>query len=394
MQPGNHEPGDLLLGVPNRSTGGAGPASLGYESLVPSPTPALSLDVPGSPTLVHAMINDRLHPLLSKAEPAQEATLDRMHAPKQQLGRREVQEVQANQALTDFTMGGHVTGVAWSLNPYAGCHHACAYCYVPSTIHAQRQRWGRYVLVKRELPRLLAKELGRKERRTVYLSTGTDAYQPIEAERELTRKLLVRLAREDWPVEILTRSPLILRDLDVLERFTNLRVGMSVPTLDDGQRRILEPGAPAIGARLDTLRQLSRQGFTTFANLSPAYPLTGELTAEDVAVAFAEAGVQWVNTSFWRRRGSIVMPIWDTVRGTEHEGLATFIANKEPQEALRDELQAAFDRIGLPLHTGFYNPPFEEAGFRSGHKQLRLGQVPIKARPTSSSLARPDRRTR
>lgn len=326
------------------------------------------------------MIDDRRHPLLSKGQTPTETTLDRPRPPKQRLGERQVQEVPVRQALTDFTMGGDVTGVAWSLNPYAGCHHACAYCYVPSTIHAERQRWGTYVLVKRGLARKLDEELGRKEVRTVYLSTGTDAYQPIEAERKLTRKLLIQLAREDWPVEILTRSPLILRDLDVLERFTHLRVGMSVPTLDDELRRLLEPGAPAIQARLDTLKQLAQAGLTTFANLSPAYPLTDDLTAADVAETFAEVGVQWVNTSYWRRRGSIVMPIWDEVRGTEHEHIARFIANREPQEALRAELEAAFDQLGIPLHTGFYNPPFGEATLDDGVKQLKLGQVPVEAR--------------
>lgn len=325
------------------------------------------------------MIDDRRHPLLSQAEPASETTLDRLRSPKQDLAGRSVQEVQPRQALTDFTMGGNITGVAWSLNPYAGCHHACAYCYVPSTIHAERQRWGSYVLVKRNLARLLDEELARKDRRTVYLSTGTDPYQPIEAERKLTRKLLATLARHDWPVEVLTRSPLILRDVDVLDRFTHLRVGLSVPTLDDEMRELLEPGAPAIGARLETLRELAQQGFRTFANLSPAYPLTGDLTPIDVAETFAETGVGWVNTSFWRRRGSIVVPIWDQVRGTDLEWVATFIANRGPQEKLRADLAEAFGRLGIPLHTGFYNPPFEGASFDDGLKQLKLHQVPVEA---------------
>lgn len=341
------------------------------------------------------MIDDRRHPLLSKAEPASETTLDQPSPPKHRLGERHVQEVPVRQALTDFTMGGNVSGVAWSLNPYAGCHHACAFCYVPSTIHAERQRWGTYVLVKRDLARKLDEELDRKDPRTVYLSTGTDPYQPIEAERKLTRKLLERLAREDWPIEILTRSPLVLRDVDVLARFTNLRVGLSVPTLDDDLRRLLEPGAPAIDGRLDTLRELTRQGFRVFANLSPAYPLTGGLTAMDVAEAFAEAGVEWVNTSFWRRRGSIVVPIWDKLRGTEHEDVASFIANRGPQQALREQLEAAFDHLGIPLHTGFYNPPFEVASFDDGLKQLKLHQVPVEARaraPRRSSRSRSEER--
>jgi DNA repair photolyase len=329
------------------------------------------------------MIDDRRHPLLSKAEPVGQTQLGDEQAPKDRLGSRQVQEVEAETALTDFTRGGNVTGEAWSLNPYAGCHHACTYCYVPNTISAERKRWGNYVLVKRNLLRLLRDELDRKQPRTVYLSTGTDPYQPIEAERELTRKALRLLSRHDWPVEVLTRSPTVLRDLDVLEDIDHLRVGMSVPTLDDDVREILEPAAPSIEARLDTLSHLSRAGLTVFANYAPACPLTGDLTAMDVAEAFGEAGVQWVNTSFFRHRGHIVVPIWDEVRGTEDEHLARFVANREPQETLRAELQEALGRLGIPLHTAFYNPPFEIAGVRSGYKQLTLGQVPVEARPTA-----------
>jgi DNA repair photolyase len=326
------------------------------------------------------MIDDRRHPLLSKAEPAGQTTLDRLETPKDELGDRGVQEVQADQALTDFTMGGNVSGVAFSFNPYAGCHHDCLYCYVPNTIHTERRRWGRYVLVKRNSVRLLDDELDRKDPRTVYLSTGTDPYQPVEAERELTRKALRLLAREDWPVEVLTRSPLVLRDLDVLDEFTHLRVGMTVPTLDDELREHLEPGAPAIEARLDALGELSREGLTVFANYAPAYPFTGDWSARDVAEAFAEAGVQWVNTSYWRRRGSIVVPIMDELEGTEYEDVASFVANRPPQEEQREELREALARLGIPLHTAFYNPPFQLAGLQAETKQLKLGQLPVEAR--------------
>jgi len=327
------------------------------------------------------MRDDDRHALLSKAEPAGQTRLDRLHEPKDRLGDQRVREVEADEVLTDFTRGGTVTGVAWSLNPYAGCHHACRYCYVPDTIRAERDRWGSYVLVKRNLHRLLRDELDRKDPLTVYLSTGTDPYQPIEAEREHTRRALELLARRDWPVEVLTRSPLVLRDLDVLQEFTHVRVGMSVPTLDDEVRQALEPQAPEIQARLDALEELAGAGLPTFANYAPACPFTGGLSAEDVAEAFAKAGVQWVNTSFFRRRGTVVVPIWDEVRGTELEELASFAANDAPQEALREELREALGSYGLPLHTAFYNPPFEIAGFQEPTTQLKLGQHPIEARP-------------
>jgi DNA repair photolyase len=327
-------------------------------------------------------VDDDRHPLLSQAEAAGQTTLDRLTSPKEELGNREVGEVAADKALTDFTFGGNRSGVAYSLNPYAGCHHACAYCYVPSTMRAERKRWGRYVLVKRNLLRLLRSEVDRKDAKTVYVSTGTDPYQPVEAERELTRKALTVLAREEWPVEVLTRSPLVVRDLNLLHEFTNARVGLTVPTLDDDLRKLLEPGAPSIQARLDALRELSQAGLKVFANYAPAYPFTGDLEATDVAEAFARAGVQWVNTSHWRRRGSIVVPIMDALEGTRfEETVPHFVANREPQATLRTELREALSRRGIPLHTAFYNPPFQIAEFQPETKQLELGQLPIEATP-------------
>lgn len=322
-------------------------------------------------------VDDRKHPLLSKADDAAQLRLGE-EDPKRDLGPRRIREVTVRQALTAFGFGGSRPDAAWSLNPYAGCHHACLYCYVPDTMRAERRRWGRYVLVKRNLPRRLADELDRRDRRTVYLSTGTDPYQPVEADRELTRRLLAQLAEADWPLEVLTRSPLVLRDVDCLETISHLRVGLSVPTLDDDLRRILEPGTPPVSARLRTLARLAEQGFTTFANLSPAYPLTGGLDASDVAGTLRDAGVRWVNTSFWRRRDRILPPIFDRLHGTRYEEVARFVADRDRQLALRETLRDALDEVGLPLHTGFYNPPFEQARVEPPHEQTRLDRLPVR----------------
>src|SRR5262249_7514922 len=159
-----------------------------------------------------------------------------------------------------------------------GCLHRCAYCYVPDTMKVERKRWGNYVIVKQNAPALLRRELAAKARLTVHLSTATDPYQAVEGERQITRRCLDVLARRDWPLEARTRSPLVVRDAPILRRFTQLRVGLSVPTLDDAARRIVEPAAPAIASRLRALGRLADEGFTTFANYSPAYPPTGDVT--------------------------------------------------------------------------------------------------------------------
>lgn len=306
-------------------------------------------------------IDDALHPSLRRARPLGQLELDRLDdgPGRAAYGATHVQEVEPRTALTDFHMGGHrdPDTVAWSLNPYTGCQHRCSYCFVPDTMKAQRERWGRYVIVKRTLPTRLAHELRRKPPGTTYLSTATDPYQPVEEEHRITRRCLEELARVDWPVDILTRSPLVLRDLDVLQRLSRLRVGLSVPTLDDRVRRAVEPHAPPIKARLRALHALADAGLTTYANYSPAYPFTGDATPARLAEAFRDAGVQWANASPWRRRRSILPVVAARLRGTPYEDLLPMIEDDRRQRRMRQTLQVAFDRVGVPLRTGFFNPP-------------------------------------
>lgn len=311
--------------------------------------------------------NDALHPMLRRAHGLAQLSLDDATAGADGLGRAsygacKVMESDGAGGLTDFTMGGEVTREAWSLNPYAGCLHACAYCYVPDTIHAERKRWGSYVMVKRDLPTRLARAIAKAEKaglkHTTYLSTATDPYQPAEAEHRITRKCLEVLARRDWPVEILSRSPLVLRDLDLFTQFSQIRVGLSVPTLDDQVRRVLEPAAPAIPARLRALRKLSDSGIATFANYTPACPPTTH-DADEVAATFLKAGAQWVNSKGLNRKETILAPLWERLRGGPWEDLTKFFASEPRQAAWHQELGAAFRKIGMPLSEPFFNPPFE-----------------------------------
>ncbi len=304
-------------------------------------------------------LDDTRHPLLSRARPPAQVHIDALAAGagRDHYGRVQVQEVEARSALTDFTQGGRTTGEAWSLNPYAGCQHQCSYCYVPDTIHAERWRWGTYVIAKTNLPTVLAREMRRKPRLTTYISTGTDPYQPVEEERRITRACLQVLARRDWPVDILTRGPLVTRDIDLLSRFSQIRVGLSIPTLDDDLRRLLEPAAPPIPARLAALRRLADAGLTVYANYCPAYPFTKDITPGDLAQTFREAGAQWANTSHWRYLESILAPVSSRLRETAYEDLVPFIADEARQRRRHRTLKVAFERAGVPLHTGFFNAP-------------------------------------
>jgi DNA repair photolyase len=330
--------------------------------------------------------NDAVHPTLSRARPLQQATLDRIGcAPgRPEYGACKVLESSGAGGLTDFTMGGSVTGECWSVNPYSGCAHACSYCYVPDTVHAERRRWGTYVIVKRDLPTRIARELPRRRRMTVFFSTATDPYQPAEAEHEVTRRCLEVLVRKDWPVEILTRSPLVVRDIDLFRQFSQVRVGLSIPTVDDEVRRVLEPKAPPIQARLDAIRELSAAGIPTFANYTPACPATSH-DAEGIARVLLDAGVHWANTSPWRRRSTTLGPVWERLRGTEWEWLTKHFASKDSQRSWQGELRRAFRTLGLPLGTSFFNSPFEWLEPGMTHPM----DVPVAAKPGPKTTTLP-----
>jgi len=320
------------------------------------------------------IVNDNLHSQLSKATRPAQCRIDD-EAPKpaaEAYGKVRALEIESEEALTDFTMGGSVTGVAWSINPYVGCLHACRYCYVPNTMHVERQRWGTYVVAKHNLPQRLRKELKHRKRLSVYISTSTDPYQAPEREHGITRACLRLLAREDWPVEVLTRSPLVLRDLDILKRLTRVRVGLSVPTIDDEARQALEPAAPAIPARLSALRKVADAGLPVFANYTPAYPPTNGHTMADVAEAFAKAGVHWINTTGWRRIPHILGPLWDRFHKTPWARLVKFIGDEKGQEALYADLVKEMRRVDIPVHTGFFNPPFDLAEPYEATSQMKL----------------------
>src|SRR5256885_7002523 len=177
--------------------------------------------------------------------------------------------------------------VDYSFNPYVGCFHACTFCYVPRLLQLDRTAWGTSVTVKRNAPTVLAREIRKLPKGLVMISTATDPYQFVEGRYRITRHALEVLLRAEWPVSVLSRSPLMVRDLDLFTQFGTIDVGMSVPTLDDRARALLEPWAPPIEARLRCLQTLADAGLRTFVSFAPAYPPTGDGTADASATEFA-----------------------------------------------------------------------------------------------------------
>jgi DNA repair photolyase len=166
------------------------------------------------------------------------------------------------------------------INPYSGCSHACRYCYAVFTKRFTRCRafqdapWGTYIMVKDYKNKKI--QLEKIKEKVVLLSSVTDPYQPIEKEYRVTRQCLELLRPAEAYVEILTKSDLVLRDIDLLKTIPHLTVGISLVTDNDSIRHNFEPNAPSVERRVAALKELKASGIKTYLFISPILPgLTG-----------------------------------------------------------------------------------------------------------------------
>jgi DNA repair photolyase len=163
----------------------------------------------------------------------------------------------------------------YALNPYIGCAHGCLYCYARgyTRIAEVVERWGRLVYVKENLLDVLRQEARKLKPGLVGVSTITDPYQPIENTEELTRRAIQVLLKGGFRVSIQTKSPLVVRDLDILLEYArSVDVGFTIITMDEGVSSILEPGAPPPRARAEALIKISRAGIRTWLFYGPVIP--------------------------------------------------------------------------------------------------------------------------
>jgi DNA repair photolyase len=217
------------------------------------------------------------------------------------------QEIQVRSALAS------VSGMPfrWALNPYRGCTHACEYCYARKYQRHLELGTGddfsSVILVKANLPRLLARELQRPtwSRELVAVGTATDAYQPIEGHYRLTRQCLEALTDASTPFSIVTKGPMVVRDLDVLTRATRqagCQVFMSVPSVDEEAWSRLEPGTAPPAQRLRALRQLQDAGVSVGVLMMPLVPgiTTSHEQIHRTIQAIHEAGLPISGTAVTR----------------------------------------------------------------------------------------------
>jgi DNA repair photolyase len=206
-----------------------------------------------------------------------------------------------------------IPGVEYVINPYTGCAHGCRYCYAvfmrKYSRHHQNASWGRFVEVKTNVVAVLRSELSRKRRTgTAMLSSVCDPYQPVEYRYRLTRGCIEALREHGWGISILTRSPLVTRDIDLLKTCIESSVGFSIPTDDDEVRRMLEPTSPPIGARIEALRQVHAAGVHTWVFIAPMLPMNPKRLVEQILPHVDHAMIDPLNyrgqvASLFRQQG-------------------------------------------------------------------------------------------
>lgn len=158
---------------------------------------------------------------------------------------------------------GFIKNYDFTLNAYRGCQYGCSYCYASafSPNPQMREDWGKWVIIKENAAELLNKELGKIAKKqstppSIYMSSVTDPYQPIETKTFLTRRILEVLIAYQPILVLQTRSPMIVRDSDLLQQFKTLRINMSIPTFSEKVRKDFEPRSPSILSRLQAMSKL------------------------------------------------------------------------------------------------------------------------------------------
>jgi len=163
-------------------------------------------------------------------------------------------------------------------------------------IHDER-RWGDYVDAKINAASVLDRELARAKKQVVFVSSASDPYQPVEARFKITRKVLKVLSKHKFPVLVLTRSPLVLRDIDILREFGWIQVGFSISTVPT---KFYEPGVPSLEKRLQALAELRDFGISTWVSLAPLIPKLILTDLDQLFRSLKEAEVSTVTVGLLR----------------------------------------------------------------------------------------------
>jgi DNA repair photolyase len=223
-------------------------------------------------------------------------------------------EVRARSAL-NHVPGGRF-GFNWTINPFRGCSHACTYCFARRTHNyldlGPGRDFEREIVVKVNVPELLRAELARPswKRELVALGTNTDPYQWVESRYRMMPAILEELEEAETPVSVLTKSPLVMRDVEIFERMAKklpVSVNLSVPTLDEKAWRATEPHTPSPAARLDAVEELRARGIDSGVLIAPLMPGINDdpEQVQPIVDRAREAGATFLGSAALHLRGEV-----------------------------------------------------------------------------------------
>jgi len=205
-------------------------------------------------------------------------------------------------------------GMGFSANPYQGCEHGCIYCYARNTHeywgYSAGQDFEQQILVKKNAPDLLEKKLNSKNWQgdTIIFSGNTDCYQPVEKKLKITRQCLEIMLKYKHPTGIITKNALILRDLDILKELASynlIRVNISITSLSEETRRILEPRTASIKKRLQVVKTLSENNIPVNVMMAPIIPSINSHEIFPLVKKVSEFGANSVGYTIVRLNGAI-----------------------------------------------------------------------------------------
>jgi DNA repair photolyase len=187
-----------------------------------------------------------------------------------------------------------IGSVGYSLNPYVGCTHNCGYCYAHymQRYSGHKENWGKFVDAKVNAPQVLVRQLRRIHPSSIFLSSVTDPYQPVEKHYRITRRLIQIMTPLHHSVTIHTKSKLIERDIGLITKLRNVSVTFTIVTGDEQARKHLEPGASPVSERIRVLKKFALYGIKTSVFIGPIIPYVTERGLDKLLWELLRAGVK------------------------------------------------------------------------------------------------------
>ncbi len=282
-------------------------------------------------------------------------------------------EVHAKSALNHVP--GNRLPFSWTVNPYRGCSHACVQCFARPThtyldFNAGRD-FGKEIVVKVNVPELLRAELSRPSwgRESVAFGTNTDPYQWVESKYRLMPPMLDALADTRTPASVLTRSPLVLRDLDQFKRLKNaseISVNFSVPTIDEKAWRETEPHTPHPRKRLEAMAELNDAGIPSGVLIAPLMPGINDDPAqvEEIVALADEAGATFIGGISLHLRPGVKEVFMEWLRAKRPELVGRYERLYEGRAYLGAEQRRKLE-APLPRNRGVRRGRFARSGSRA-----------------------------